>query len=61
MALIEVRDYHYDPDRMDDYRRWAAEAGPWLRQRWNMSGSKLKPTFYLSVTWERKAWVIYVA
>ncbi len=38
MALIEVRDYHYDPDRLDDYRRWAAEAGPWLRARWNVSG-----------------------
>lgn len=38
MAVIEVRDYHYDPDRMDAYRAWAAEAGPWLRQRWDMAG-----------------------
>lgn len=38
MALIEVRDYHYDPDRMDDYREWAGQAGPWLRGRWDVSG-----------------------
>jgi hypothetical protein len=38
MALIEVRDYHYDPDRMDDYRVWAALAGPWLSNRWDVSG-----------------------
>lgn len=35
---MEVRDYHYDPDRMDAYRVWAAEAGPWLRDRWEVSG-----------------------
>ncbi|MDH3298898.1 MAG: hypothetical protein OES24_00145 [Acidimicrobiia bacterium] len=33
MALIEVRDYHDDPDPMVAYRAWAAEAGPWPRQR----------------------------
>jgi hypothetical protein len=38
MGLIEVRDYHYDPDRMDEYREWAAQAGPWLRDRFDMSG-----------------------
>ena len=38
MVLIEVRDYHYDPDRMDEYRVWAAQAGPWLRDRWDISG-----------------------
>ncbi len=38
MALIEIRDYHCDPDRMDDYRRRAADAGPLLRERWSMSG-----------------------
>jgi len=27
MPLIEVRDYHYDPARMDAYRVSAAEAG----------------------------------
>lgn len=38
MALIEVRDYHYRPDRMDEYRVWAGDAGPFLRERWEMSG-----------------------
>lgn len=38
MALIEVRDYHYDPERIDAYWAWAAQAGPWLRQRWDVSG-----------------------
>ena len=38
MAVIEVRDYHYDPGRIADYRVWAAEAGQFLRDRWDMSG-----------------------
>lgn len=38
MAIVEVRDYHYNPDRMDSYRTWAGEAGVFLRKRWNMSG-----------------------
>jgi hypothetical protein len=38
MPLIEVRDYHYDPDRMDDYRAWAAEAGPFLCDRFDAEG-----------------------
>lgn len=36
--MIEVRDYHYDPDRMDEYRAWAAEAGSFLRDRWDVDG-----------------------
>ena len=36
--MIEVRDYHYDPDRLDEYRTWAAEAGPFLRDRWDAHG-----------------------
>lgn len=38
MGLIEVRDYHYDRARIDEYRKWAAQAGPWLRDRFDMSG-----------------------
>lgn len=38
MGMVEVRDYHYDPTRMDEYRAWAAEAGPFLRDRWDASG-----------------------
>ena len=38
MALIEVRDYHFAPDRMGDYRTWAVEAGEYLRSRWDVSG-----------------------
>jgi hypothetical protein len=38
MALVEVRDYHYDPERIDAYRSWAEEAGRFLRERWDMSG-----------------------
>ncbi len=38
MAVIEVRDYHYEPDRMEAYRVWAEEAGVFLRDRWDMSG-----------------------
>ena len=36
--MIEVRDYHYDPERLDEYRAWAAEAGPYLRDRWDVDG-----------------------
>lgn len=36
--MIEVRDYHYDPSRLPEYRAWAAEAGPWLRDRWDVDG-----------------------
>lgn len=36
--LIEVRDYHYRPDRMAEYRVWAEEAGRFLRARWDVSG-----------------------
>jgi hypothetical protein len=38
MALIELRDYHYRPDRLDIYRDWATEAGSFLRDRWEVSG-----------------------
>ena len=38
MALIELRDYHYLPDRLDEYREWAVEAGAFLRDRWDVSG-----------------------
>ena len=38
MAIVELRDYHYETDRMDAYRLWAAKAGPFLRDRWDMSG-----------------------
>lgn len=38
MAVIEVRDYHYDQERMDRYRTWAIEAGSYLRELWDMSG-----------------------
>lgn len=38
MALIELRDYHYRPDRLDEYRLWAVEAGEFLRNRWDVSG-----------------------
>lgn len=36
--LIEVRDYHYERDRLDAYRDWAATAGLWLRDRWDVDG-----------------------
>lgn len=36
--MIEVRDYHYDPARMDEYRAWAVEAGAFLRRRWQVDG-----------------------
>lgn len=31
MALIEVRDYHYETHKLDAYRAWAAEAGTFLQ------------------------------
>lgn len=38
MALIELRDYHYRPDRLEEYREWAVEAGAFLRDRLDASG-----------------------
>lgn len=38
MALIELRDYHYQPERLGEYRTWAIDAGAFLRERWDASG-----------------------
>lgn len=38
MAPIEVRDDHYETEKLDTCRVWAAEAGSFLRDCWDMSG-----------------------
>lgn len=36
--IYEIRDYHYRPERMDEYRDWAAKAAPVLRDRMDVLG-----------------------
>lgn len=36
--IYEIRDYHYRPERMDEYRQWAAEASKLLHERMNLLG-----------------------
>jgi len=38
MALIEQRDCHYRPHRLDEYRELAVEAGSFFPDRWEDSG-----------------------
>lgn len=36
--IFEIRDYHYQEDRFDDYRAWAAEAAQVLGERLDLLG-----------------------
>lgn len=36
--LVEIRDYHYDPERLDAYRTWAVEAVEVLGARLDLLG-----------------------
>lgn len=37
-SILEIRDYHYRPDRMGEYRTWAHEAAIVLRDRLDVVG-----------------------
>jgi hypothetical protein len=37
-VIYEIRDYHYRPDLIDAYRRWAHEAVPVLRKHLDVVG-----------------------
>jgi hypothetical protein len=37
-GLIEIRDYHYRKDRMDEYRAWAKRAARYFGHRWELLG-----------------------
>ena len=40
--LYEIRNYHYDPEYWEEYKKWAIEiAGPFFRSRWDIVGSWL--------------------
>ena len=36
--ILEIRDYHYRPDRVDDYRVWAEQAVDFFGDRWDLVG-----------------------
>lgn len=36
--IFEIRDYHYDTDRLEEYRAWAGEAVVFLGERWDLLG-----------------------
>lgn len=36
--LFEIRDYHYAPERFDQYQVWAAEASRFFGDRWDLIG-----------------------
>ncbi len=36
--IYEIRDYHYEPDRLDQYRVWAQEAVEFLGERFELLG-----------------------
>jgi hypothetical protein len=36
--IFEIRDYHYKPDRMDEYREWAHDAALVLGERLDVLG-----------------------
>lgn len=36
--VYEIRDYHYRPERMNEYRKWAAEAAKVLHDRLDVLG-----------------------
>ena len=37
-TIVEIRDYHYDAERFDAYRVWAAEAVPVLQRLLDLLG-----------------------
>ena len=41
--LYEIRNYHYDLEYWEEYKKWAAEVGgPFFRSRWDIVGIWLK-------------------
>ena len=37
--LYEIRNYHYDPNHYENYKKWAAEiGGPYFRNMWDVVG-----------------------
>jgi len=41
--LYEIRNYHYDPEYWEEYKKWAVEkAVPFFRSRWDLVGAWLK-------------------
>ena len=36
--IFEIRDYHYQADRLEEYRVWAGEAVVFLGERWDLLG-----------------------
>jgi hypothetical protein len=44
--LYEIRDYHFDPEYFEEYKKWAAEkGGPFFRSRWDVVGIWLKKRY----------------
>ena len=38
--LYEIRNYHFDPEYWDEYKKWAIEiGGPFIRSRWDLVGA----------------------
>jgi hypothetical protein len=38
--LYEIRNYHFDPEYFEEYKKWAAEVGaPFFRKRWDVVGA----------------------
>ena len=41
--LYEIRNYHYDPEYWEEYKKWATDvASPFFRSRWDIVGIWLK-------------------